>query len=433
MSSRKKRTFRYWRWLAAWAQALLVIGIPFVKIHGQSAVRFDVPSLKLYFFGSVIWISEAYFFLLIFLLFFVGIMLFTVLFGRIWCGWMCPQMIFSDIARYIERVSSWFSRHVILKLVLFQLLLLLFSSFVSASLIWYFVSPYDMVADIRLLSMGPWTFWSWFLFAALIYLDIGYVRQKFCGSICPYARFQSAFFDEKTLTIAFDQEQADQCQGCEACVRACPADIDIRQGLQVECINCAGCIDACGAMMDARNRGPLIRYMTGTIENQGHRSRVVGLAVLFAVLAVLFAYQIHTRMPFNFWMFRDDSQPIEQTKKTGDAINVYSLIVENRSLEPGKYALSISGIEDAEIHMSRNPVILPPNSTIRIKVYVQVKRKSLNSRITPLRFILKDAASPEIRKEQDASFIYPDRTDRGGGSFCPHPCDDVSRYSALSC
>src|SRR5574341_33806 len=151
----KQLTFHARRSVAAWAQAVLMLGLPFVRVGGESALRFDVPSLKLYFFGSVIWISEAYFFLLVFLLFFVGVMLFTVLYGRIWCGWMCPQTVLSDFSRRIERISTWFVGHTVLRPAVSQTLLFLFAATVAASLIWYFVSPYDMAADIANGSLGP--------------------------------------------------------------------------------------------------------------------------------------------------------------------------------------------------------------------------------------------------------------------------------------
>src|SRR3972149_8044716 len=125
------KTFRARRWLAAWLQAAVVIGLPFIRIRGESALRFDVPSLKLSFFGSVIWISEAYFYLLLFLLFFAGVMLFTVLYGRIWCGWMCPQTVLSDFTRLIQKAAVRLTGHPALEGVLSRAFLLLFSVLVS--------------------------------------------------------------------------------------------------------------------------------------------------------------------------------------------------------------------------------------------------------------------------------------------------------------
>lgn len=402
--------------MAFWLQAAIMIVLPFIRVRGESALRFDIPTLKLYFFGSVIWISEAYFFLLVFLLFAVGVMLFTVLYGRIWCGWMCPQTVLSNFSRSIEKMSAWFSGHRLLRGAVSHGMLAVFSILVAVDLIAYFVSPYDLMADVLSRSVGPWTFWSWIFFASLIYLNLAFVRQRFCASVCPYARFQSAFFDQSSLTIAFDTSRSDECMGCESCVRTCPAGIDIRDGLQVECINCAECIDACALQRERYGKGSLVEYRrgAGVHEKQaGTRPRVLWLSLLFSAIAVMFLYQIYVRVPIDLWVFRDEEQSYHQIGIHDDLLNAYSLLIENRSLSPGIYHLSISGIKDAELVISRNPFRIPPNSSATLRVYVFAKKQNLSERITRLRFTLTNAVSKEIRIGQDAPFIYPERSDKG--------------------
>ncbi|MEK6743690.1 MAG: 4Fe-4S dicluster domain-containing protein [Nitrospirota bacterium] len=409
-------TFRAWRTAAAWTQAVLMVGLPFVRVGGESALRFDVPTIKLYFFGSVIWVSEAYFFLLVLLLFTIGVMLFTVLYGRIWCGWMCPQTILSDFSRSIERIAAWFSGHRIFRVAISHTLLAVFSAIVAVDLIAYFVSPYDLLADVRSRSVGPWTFWSWALFSTLIYLNLAFVRQRFCASVCPYARFQSAFFDQSSLTIAFDTSRSGECMGCEACVRTCPAGIDIRKGLQVECINCAECVDACSRQRDRYAKGSLVNYQRGYGDHAGQakpRPRVLLLSLLFSTIAVLFLYQIYIRVPVDFWVVRDERQSYHQIGVQGNILNAYSLLIENRSLSPGIYQLSITGIKDADLVITQNPFRIPPNSSVSLRVYVFAKRQNLSVRTTRLRFTLTNALSKEIRIGQEAPFIYPERSDKG--------------------
>jgi len=409
-------TFHDWRRVAAWTQAVLMLGLPFVRVGGESALRFDVPTLKLYFFGSVVWISEAYFFLLVLLLFTIGVMLFTVLYGRIWCGWVCPQTVLSDFSRSIESISAWFTGRRFLRAAVSHGLLAVFSALVAFDLVAYFVSPYDLLADVRSRSVGPWTFWSWIFFSSLICLNLIFVRQRFCASICPYARFQSAFFDQYSLTIAFDTSRSGECMGCEACVRICPAEIDIRKGLQVECINCAACIDACSRQRDRYGKVSLVNYARGTDDHEGKagaRPRVVWLSLLVSVIAVLFLYQIYSRMPVDFWVIRDERQSYHQIGVRGNILNAYSLLIENRSLSPGIYQLSISGIKDAELVLSQNPVRIPPNSSARLPVYVFAKRQNLSGRTTRIRFTLTNTVSSEIRIDQEAPFIYPERSDKG--------------------
>lgn len=410
------RTYHSRRWLAAWLQAAVVLGLPFIRIGGESALRFDVPSLKLYFFGSVVWISEAYFFLLVFLLFFVGVMLFTVLYGRVWCGWMCPQTVLTSFSRLIEKVSRLFSGNGTQKFIVRQAALFLLSALVAASLIWYFVSPYDMAGDIAAGSLGPWTTGSWIFFTALFYLNFAFVRQRFCTTVCPYARLQSAFFDHKTLTIAFDTRKSEECHGCEACVRDCPSGIDIRKGLQVECINCAECIDACTRQTARVNRKPLIGYFRGdpgAAASGKSRPRVIGLAAASAFIAALLVYQVHVRMPVDFLVLRDNNQPHHQITAKGAMLNVYNLVIENRSLSTATYHLSVSGIKDAELVLAQNPLVVPANSSVALRVYVLANRKNVVYRITQLEFILENTLSKEIRIMQQAPFVTPDRSAKG--------------------
>lgn len=410
-----QRTFRPWRWIAAWSQAAVVVGLPFIRVRGESALRFDVPSLKLYFFGSVVWISEAYFYLLVFLLFFTGIMLFTVLYGRIWCGWACPQTVLSDFSRLLQRVAAGLSGHPVLRALLSHAFLLAFSAFIAASLLWYFIPPAEMIRDALALALGPWTAGSWMLFSVLVYLNLAFVRQRFCSGVCPYARMQSSFFDLRTLTIAFDAERSEECIGCEACTRTCPAGIDIRDGLQVACINCAECVDACSAMTARAGKRPLVNYVFGAGHGAkgGPRPRVVGLSALLAILIVLFAYQVHVRVPVDFWVIRDDGQPFHQRGIRGQMMNTFNLMVENRSLEPAEYALKVTGIRNMEIIITRNPFVMPPNSIVKMRIYVFTPASSLETRTTQIRFTLESTLRHEVRIVREASFLYADRSDQG--------------------
>jgi cytochrome c oxidase accessory protein FixG len=408
-------TYRSKRWLVLWLQAAVMIALPFIRVRGQSVLRFDVATLKLYFFGSAVWISEAYFFLLVFLLFAVGVMLFTVLYGRIWCGWACPQTTLSNLARRIERVASW-SGHPAMRGMLSHGLLLLFSCLVAGTLIGYFVSPYDLLPDVLSRSIGPWTFWSWIFFSSLIYLDLAFVRQRFCTTVCPYARFQSAFFDDRTLTIAFDNSREDECMGCEACVRTCPAGIDIRDGIQIACINCAECIDSCSLQRQRYGKDTLVRYTRGTAKydtQQGTRPRVLWLSLLFAIMGVMLVYQIAIRVPVDFWVLRDDKQPYHQVGVKGSIMNAYDLIIENRSLAPETYQLSVSGIKNAELVLRGNPFMVPANSSMTMRIYVFASRKDVIERVTRLSFTLMNTSRREIRAVQEAPFVYPERSDKG--------------------
>jgi FixG-like putative oxidoreductase/4Fe-4S binding protein len=352
-----KLSFRSSHWIAVWLPAVVMLTLPFIRIHGESALRFDVPSLKLYLFGTVIWISDVYFFLLGFLLFLSGVMLFTVLYGRAWCGWACPQTVISHFSRRINQLSVWFSSRKFSKFATSQTLHIILSMVVATNLMFYFVPPRDMAADLLTFNLGPWTFLSWAFITVLIYLNISFVRQRFCATICPYPRVAGIVSDDSPLTVAFDNKRAD------------------------------------GSAMPSR--------------------RVLGISTAFAFIAVLFAYHLYVRIPLDFWVFRDDPQPYKQAGKEDDTINAYSLILENRSLDPEVFRLKIAGIKDAQLIMNQNPFVLQPNSATKMKVYVRAFKKNLTYRDTQLRFILENVVSQEIRIEQEAVFIYPVLTERG--------------------
>ncbi len=181
------------RRVSAWLVAAIMLAIPFIRVHGESALRFDIPSLKLYLFGSVIWVSEKYFFLLIFLLFLSGLLLFTVLYGRAWCGWVCPQTVFSHFAGKIDQLSTRFGGRRLAGFASSRALLLILSTIAAANVIWYFVPPREMIADLFMLNLGPWTFLSWVFITVLVYLNTSFIRSKSCAAICPYAKLADSF------------------------------------------------------------------------------------------------------------------------------------------------------------------------------------------------------------------------------------------------
>ncbi len=166
-------------------------------------------------------------------------------------------------------------------------------------------------------------------------------------------------------------------------------------------------------MTSEQGINPLVGYANGSGSEKGPRTRVIGLSLAFAAISMLFAYQLYVRVPADFWVFRSDTQPDRQSVDGNGVINSYSLIVENRSLDPQSFRISIAGIKEADLIVPRNPFILPSNVTANITVYVRAARKNLVYRITQLRFILENITNPEIRIEQEATFIYPQRTDKG--------------------
>ncbi|NJD61271.1 MAG: 4Fe-4S binding protein [Deltaproteobacteria bacterium] len=268
------------RRIAALAQGAVILALPFLEIGGESALRFDIPGGKLLFFGTTLWLSEFHLLLLGTLAVLLLVLAVTVVFGRVWCGWVCPQTVLPELSSWASCLlpASW--RKTGGKAVLFLL-----SGAASLSVIAYFVPPSEAGAVLFRSRIAAGIFlvqWAVFFFMLAL------LGPTFCRTVCPYSMFQNLLFDERTLTVGFDRSRMEECPRCERCVSICPVKIDIREGAQRECIACAACIDACRAISDRQAIRPFIAYR-GTIRRPkaalwGGAAAAAGLAFLLLLL-----------------------------------------------------------------------------------------------------------------------------------------------------
>ena len=315
-------TFRRYRRVVEILQAVIIISLPFVKIKGQSALRFDIPSLRLYFFGTVIWIKEFYLVLLLIIFFIFLIIFVTAVFGRIWCGWLCPQTVLLDLSSDATRVFPLRLREKIEKLVLIPL-----SGLVSMSLIWYFVPPHEMVAALfssKVITGFYVVLWM------VIYGELAFLGRRFCTTICPYSMLQSGLFDRDTLVIAFEGSR-EGCMGCDKCVRVCPVGIDIKKGLRRECVACAECIDACRSMTLPRGIQPFVSYRGRVL-----RGKTFVLAMGSLAFLLVFLLALYSRPSFDVVVTRDVQQG-------SSLVNSYSYTITNNRSRPVKIRISVEG------------------------------------------------------------------------------------------
>ncbi len=224
------RKFHRLRRLTGAVLLLILIGLPFLRVDGESAFRFDIPSLRLLFFGTEIWMAD-FFIILIAVIFLTFLTLFTTtVFGRMWCGWLCPQTVLVDATAFVETART---AGACAPEPLPPRAGMVVSAVIAASLIGYFVSPYDLPSTApgrrssgedrgRLLAA----------LTVILFLDLIALRRRFCATACPYAKLQSVLFDDRTLAVAFDPDALEECMRCGACVKACPVGIDIRKGLK---------------------------------------------------------------------------------------------------------------------------------------------------------------------------------------------------------
>lgn len=231
---------------------MLVLGLPFVKIRGESALRFDVPTLRLHFFGAVVWIDELFVVLAATLAATFAFLLVTMVLGRLWCGWACPQTALLDLTAFVDRArrrGGW-------RLAAAWAAVGVAALVVSANLVWYFVPPGEFFRGLLAFDRHPIANGSWLVMAGIAFADVAWWRHGFCATTCPYARFQGALLDRYSMAIAYDVRRTADCIDCKACVRVCPVEIDIRDGLQAACTGCAACIDACAPIMRKLKRPP---------------------------------------------------------------------------------------------------------------------------------------------------------------------------------
>ncbi|HWR00712.1 MAG TPA: 4Fe-4S dicluster domain-containing protein [Chlorobaculum sp.] len=344
----KQIVWKHYRRTVEILQAILLTGLPFIRINGESAFRFDIRELNLYFFGTIIRIDELYLMLAAILFLLLLITLVTMIFGRVWCGWLCPQTVLLDLTDELSGLLGHKHRKFILKIVLVPV-----SALISMTMIWYFVPPADALAA---LSSSPVITGFFFVLWLLVYLELAFLGRRFCTSVCPYSMMQNALFDSKTLVIEYDQSRDATCMKCDDCVRACPVGIDIKKGLSSSCIACAECIDACYVKSSRRNLPPFPNYK-GTIV----RAKTVWMGGVTAAAALVLMLLISMRPPVSFVLNR-----IQEPLPKG--LNRYAYTILNntgKSLE-----LRLSAPDEVTI-IGERTIMVKPYGALKNRVLIK--------------------------------------------------------------
>jgi cytochrome c oxidase accessory protein FixG len=359
------------------AAVFVLLGIfylfPWLSWNGHQAVLFDLPARKFHVFGLTFWPQD--FFWLAWLLIVAGLSLFffTALAGRLWCGYACPQTVWTEVFLWIERVCEgrrnqrikldagpW-TREKVMRKSIKQALWVIFSLWTGVTFVGFFTPIRDLARAIADGTPGGWeTFWILF-YGFATYGNAGYLREQVCKYMCPYARFQSAMFDRDTLIISYDaargeprgarRKDADRaalglgdCIDCAACVQVCPTGIDIRDGLQIECIACASCIDACDAVMDKMRypRG-LIRYTTENMlagrPRRVLRPRTLIYGGLLGAMLATFAWGVSHRAALIVEALHDRNALFRET--AAGVENSYTLKLVNKTERPLRLRIAL--------------------------------------------------------------------------------------------
>ena len=434
-----KGVFQKLRRSANWALMLAFFLLPWINIGGRPLILFDLPNREFHIFSATFYPQE--FILLSWLLIICafGLFFITVFAGRVWCGYTCPQSVWTFLFIWLEhRIEGSRNRRIKLdnqpmnaeKAVrkgAKHAAWLLIALATGVTFVGYFTPIRQLVAELPTLEAHGWSyFWVGF-FLVFTYLNAGWLREQVCIYMCPYARFQSVMFDRDTLIVSYDETRGEprghrkkslshleareagygDCIDCELCVQVCPTGIDIRDGLQYECITCAACIDACDSVMDKMGypRG-LVRYTTeNALEGKkSHilRPRLVGYFAALLVMVGTFAWTISDRMPLNFDAERERTE-LYQVTRDGQISNVYSLTIRNLDDQDHTYQLSVSGLPSLTLDSS--VISVPAGESRFAAVTVTADPDDLKQPSHPIVFTLQAQQDKDIHIERETSFL----------------------------
>ncbi|MFC5497023.1 cytochrome c oxidase accessory protein CcoG [Caenimonas terrae] len=436
--------FARWRWLFVVLTQLVFYGLPWLQWGQRQAVLFDLAARRFYLFGLVLYPQDFVYLTGLLVISALSLFLFTAVAGRLWCGFACPQTVYTEIFLWIERkvegdrgarlrldgqpmsleklVKKWFK----------HLLWISLAMWTGFSFVGYFTPIRELGLEFLQTRMGSWEVFWVFFYGAATYGNAGFLREQVCKYMCPYARFQSAMFDRDTLIVSYDADRGEPrgarsrkadpaalglgaCTDCSLCVQVCPTGIDIRDGLQYECIGCAGCVDVCDTVMDKMGypRG-LIRFTTQNAMAGGWtprqmwqrvlRPRVLVYAAVLVALCAGLAWSLVERQPLKVDVVRDRAG-LTRMVAGGRFENVYRLQVMNATEQTQRYRIGVSGLNTLAI-VSGTEVEVGPAQSRWVPVRLQLEHDAATPGSHPIEFSVRDASGMAAVTEKSA-FLVP--------------------------
>ena len=443
--------FARWRWALVIFTQLIFYGGPWLAWNGRQAVLFDLVARKFYIFGVVFWPQDFIYLTALLVVSALSLFLFTAVAGRLWCGYACPQTVYTEIFMWIERKvegdrsarmrldqEPMSVRKFGLKAAKHGLWVAL-SLWTGFTFVGYFTPIHELAAEIAALTdaaaqvpaPGPWeTFWILF-YGFATYGNAGWMREQVCKYMCPYARFQSAMFDPDTLIITYDPERGEprgprsrnavpqslglgHCTDCGVCVQVCPTGIDIRKGLQYECIGCAACIDGCNKVM-LRMGYPkgLIRYTTESALQQklaprqilarALRPRVLVYTAVLWSLILAIGYTLYARVPLKVDVIRDRANVSREVEGRW-VENIYRLQIMNTAEAPHRFLIRASGAKTLQVAEGES-VEVPGATTRMVPVRLRIDAGSLPAGSHKIEFEVAAADNAAVAARERSIFL----------------------------
>nr|WP_313408465.1 cytochrome c oxidase accessory protein CcoG [Pseudomonas sp.] len=430
--------FRNLRLLGAGLLFLLFFGTAWIDWNGRQAVLWDLENRQFHIFGATFWPQDFILLSAILIIAAFGLFFITVLAGRVWCGYACPQSVWTWIFMRVEQFTEgdrgqrikldaapWSLQKLARRSAKHGLWLAV-SLITALAFVGYFTPVRQLTLDLATFEVGATTaFWVLF-FTAATYINAGWLREKVCRDMCPYSRFQSVMFDSDTLVISYDAARGEtrgprrkdanykdeglgDCIDCTMCVQVCPTGIDIRDGLQLECIGCGACIDACDSVMDKLGyaRG-LVRYSSEHELAGGKthwlRPRLVGYAAMLAVMIGAFAWALAERPLISLDVTRD--RGLFRENSLGQIENIYSLKIINKTQQARSYAIALVDAGDFELHGPRT-LNLAPGEIRDLPVSVALTATNNGAGPQTVRFEVRDQADSQSQVSTQSTFLAP--------------------------
>ena len=434
-----------------WITQLVFYGLPWLTINERQAMLFDLVARRFYIFNLVLYPQDLIYLTGLLVISALSLFLFTAVAGRLWCGYACPQTVYTEIFMWVERKiegdrvarmrrdkSPWTLAGMLRKTTKHAVWLAI-GLWTGFTFVGYFTPIRALATEVASLSLGPWE-WFWVLFYGFAtYGNAGWMREQVCKYMCPYARFQSAMFDRDTLIVTYDARRGEgrgsrprsdspatyrakglgDCIDCGLCVQVCPTGIDIRNGLQYECISCSACIDVCDSVMDK------MHYPRGLIRNSTQngieqmltrkamfqrvlRPRVLIYTAVLAVVSVAMLWSLFARSSFRVDVVRDRGS-IARMVGQGLIENVYRLQIMNATETEQRYLLKVRGIDGARIvsdpQLSELSVSAADSRWVPVRVQVPPQAATPGSH--PISFVISTVQAPHDEVTEKSVFLVP--------------------------
>jgi len=410
---------------------------------GRQAFLIDLPNRKFNLFAWTFWPQDLFYLTAILVISALSLFLFTAIAGRVWCGFTCPQTVWTEVFLWFERKIEgdrmkqmklahlpWNHPDKLIKKTTKHVVWIVFSLWTGFTFVGYVTPIRELTVSLTQFTLGPWEiFWILF-YGGATYGNAGWLREQVCLYMCPYARFQGAMFDRNTLIISYDKVRGEprgsrarkvdpklqglgDCIECTLCVQVCPTGIDIRNGLQIGCIACAACVDVCNSVMDKMGYPQgLIRY---TSENalEGKpvkllRPRVLIYSGILAAITAALILAVLLRVPLNLDVIRDRNA-LYRESTDGQIENIYTLKIMNMDNGPHRYVLSASGIEGLQLLSDRPDVSVAAGEVAEVPIRLKADPAKLTQRSTPVTIRLQAADTDGLFASQSARFLGPVR------------------------